>query len=183
MDRQGASLDYTIESMKQRLRIKPLVLQLPMGELDHFNSVIDLISMEEIRWLDKYGNEVDHIPVDKHHPMYQKVVSARDDLLGAISEFDDKIAEIYLEGSTEQLNQQLLYAAIKKIINEHPDKTCPVLVGSALKNRGMQPLLDAVKYFLPGPSERPMIVDISNPENKRKLDKQEKLCAYVYKIV
>jgi len=56
--------------MIQRLRIKPLVMQLPMGELDHFNSVIDLISMEEIRWIDKYGSEVEHIPVDKNHPMY-----------------------------------------------------------------------------------------------------------------
>lgn len=58
MDRQGASLDYTLQSMKDRLHIKPFIMQIPVGEIDYFNSVIDLLTLQEIVWLDKYGSEV-----------------------------------------------------------------------------------------------------------------------------
>ncbi|CAK78310.1 unnamed protein product (macronuclear) [Paramecium tetraurelia] len=183
MDRQGASLDYTLQSMKDRLHIKPFIMQIPVGEIDYFNSVIDLLTLQEIVWLDKYGSEVQFRDVDKSHRYYDKAIQARDDLLSTVSEYDDKIAELYLEDSKELLNQQLLLHSIRQIINTNYNQCCPIYVGSALKNRGIQPILDAVHQLLPGPSERPLIFDINNPNNKRKLEKSEKLTAYVYKVL
>ena len=73
--------------------------------------------------------------------------------------------------------------AIRKALHSNPTKICPVYVGSALKNRGIQPLLDAIGLLLPAPHERPPVFDFKNPSLFRKLEKSEKLTAYMYKII
>ncbi|KAM3136844.1 hypothetical protein pb186bvf_011103 [Paramecium bursaria] len=154
-------------------------MQIPVGETDHFNSVVDLITQQEIRWLDKLGNEIEFVEFQNKALLKEK----RDELLSEISLFDDQIADLYLEDSKELLNQQLLINAIRKALHSNPTKICPVYVGSALKNRGIQPLLDAIGSLLPSPQERPPIFDFKNPNLLRKLDKSEKLTAYMYKII
>lgn len=79
-------------------------MQIPVGECDHFNSVIDLVTMKEIGWVDKYGSQMESRAVEKTHRYYEKAIKGRDDLLSTISEFDEKIAELYLEDSKDLFN-------------------------------------------------------------------------------
>ncbi len=152
MDRVGADYFRTIEMMKERLNAVPLVLQLPVGAEDGFRGVVDLLNMRQIIW------ETDRVDMPfktgEIAPVLLETAEAwREKLIETVAEADDAIMEAYLEES-EIKPGQLLSAIRRATIGL---KLVPVLCGSALKNKGIQPLLDAVVNFLPSPLEAPPI--------------------------
>ena len=153
LDRIGADFFGTIEMMKERLNASPLILQLPVGSEDAFDGVIDLLSMQHIRWeADTLGATYtrEEIPA----ALTEQAREYREKLLETLAESDDDIMEAYL--AEEEIDTKALIAAIRKVtINLD---LVPVLCGSALKNRGIQPLLDAIIDYLPSPLDVPPIL-------------------------
>jgi elongation factor G len=158
LDRVGANFFGTVEMMKEKLHANPLVLQLPVGTEDDFNGVIDLIEMRTIVWDDETlgaSYQIEDIP----ESMIDKARQYRDHLVETVAEQDDVIMEAYL--SDAAIAPEVLQAAIRRATCDL--KLVPVLCGSALRNKGIQPLLDAIVRFLPSPIEVPPIKGI-NPE-------------------
>lgn len=152
LDRVGASFFGTIDMMRDRLGAIPLVTQLPIGSEDDFAGVIDLIRMRQIVWEEEDLGatfEVAEIASD----FSDSAAKYRDKLLETVAEFDDEIMEAYL--SEAPIAPEDLVTAIRRAtINL---KLVPVLCGSALRNKGIQPLLDAIVQFLPSPADIPPI--------------------------
>ncbi len=158
LDRVGANFFGTVEMMKKKLHANPLVLQLPVGSEDDFNGVIDLIEMRTIVWDDETLGaqyQIEEIP----ESMIDKARQYRDQLVETVAEQDDEIMEAYL--SDAAIAPDALLAAIRRATCGL--KLVPVLCGSALRNKGIQPLLDAIVRFLPSPIDVPPIKGI-NPE-------------------
>ncbi len=152
LDRIGADFFGTIEMMKTRLNAAPLILQLPVGSEDEFEGVIDLIDMQQIRWhADTLGAtfSTEEIPA----ALLDQAREYRDLLIETLAESDDDITEAYL--AEEEIATKTLVAAIRKATIQLD--LVPVLCGSALKNRGVQPLLDAIIDYLPSPLDVPPI--------------------------
>lgn len=148
MDRTGADFYNTIEMMKTRLKAVPLVLQLPVGSEDSFSGVIDLIEKKQITWNDEsLGATFEEIEIDPN--LAENADMQRENLIEAVAEADDEIMEKYL--SEEVISSEELKAAIRRLTLD--EKYVPVLCGSALKNKGIQPLLNAVNLYLPSPVE------------------------------
>lgn len=180
MDRIGADFYAAVDSMVEKLGANPVVIQLPMGAEDQFRGVIDLIHMQQICWDDEtQGAE---FTVSDIEPEFEEPAREyREKLLEAISEHDDDIMEHYL-GEEEILSQDLIRAIRCATIER---KIVPVLCGSALKNKGIQPLLDAVELFLPSPKDVPPIRGI-HPETGEELiflpEKSAPLAALIFKV-
>ena len=158
LDRVGANFFGTVDMMKEKLHANPLVLQLPVGTEDDFNGVIDLIEMRTIVWDDETlgaSYQIEDIP----ESMIDKARQYRDLLVETVAEQDDDIMEAYL--SDAAIAPEVLQAAIRRATCGL--KLVPVLCGSALRNKGIQLLLDAIVRFLPSPIEVPPIKGI-NPE-------------------
>jgi len=146
MDRVGADYFHTIEMMKTRLKATPLVLQLPVGKEDRFSGVIDLIERKQIRWNDEsLGASYEEIDIDP--TLVQEADMYRENLVEAVAEADDTIMEKYL--AEEAISADDLKTAIRRLTLD--EKYVPVLCGSALKNKGIQPLLNAINLYLPSP--------------------------------
>ncbi len=155
MDKLGADFYYTVDTIVKRLGAKPLVLQLPIGSESQFEGVVDLIEMRALTWRgDAKGDvalgakyAVEEIPAD----LVDKANEYRTTLLETVAETSEELMEKYLEG--EELTVAEVKAAIRKLtVNS---EIYPVLCGSAFKNRGVQPMLDAVVDFLPSPLDVP----------------------------
>ncbi|MEZ5317256.1 MAG: elongation factor G [Vicinamibacterales bacterium] len=158
MDRIGANFLRTFEQIRTKLQGNPVALHLPIGSEDKFAGVVDLIRMKAIRWKDEtMGADyiVDEIPAD----LMDQAKEFREALIEKVSEVDDQILEKYLHG--EEIPEEQIKAALRKrTINSvrHEDAAfVPVLCGSAFKNKGVQPLLDAVVDFLPSPLDIPAV--------------------------
>jgi elongation factor G len=150
MDRIGADFDGTVAMMRAKLNANPLVLQLPIGMGEEFQGVIDLIGMQQIRWDDASLGSVfatGEIPAD----MAERVAEAREQLVETVAGEDDELMEAYVSETPIDAGQ--LTAAIRRATIRL--KLVPVLCGAALKNKGIQPLLDAVAHFLPSPADIP----------------------------
>ncbi len=150
MDRTGANFDRCVEMIIDRLGANPIVMQLPIGAEDTFVGVIDLVKMRAIVWLEeglgaKY--EYQSIPED----LIERATEYRQKLLEAAVEMDDAIMEKYLNG--EEISENEIKACIRKGVVT--SKLVPVFCGSAFKNKGVQPLLDAVADYLPSPIDVP----------------------------
>ncbi len=158
LDRIGADYHNAIAMISDRLNANPLVLQLPVGEADAFSSIIDLIEMKQIRWRsDTLGAEYTAEGID---PAYLEQANKwREALVETIAEEDDDIMEAYL--ADEPIDNAVLLNAIRQATIDL--KIVPVLCGSALKNKGIQPLLDAIIRFLPAPTDVPSITG-THPE-------------------
>ncbi len=158
MDRMGANFWAAVDSMREKLGAYPLVLTIPWGEEERFQGVIDLLSLKAIRWRDEtLGTdfEVVDIPAD-----YQAAAEkAREALVEAVAEVDDEVMEIYL--AEQALSVEALKAGIQRLTLAL--KGVPTYCGSALRNKGIQPLLDGVKDFLPNPTQVPAIIG-QNPK-------------------
>ncbi len=163
MDRIGADFKRTFEQITSKLGGNPVAIQLPIGAEDKFAGVIDLVKMKAIRYKDEtMGAEyiVDEIPAD----MLAEAKQYREQLIEKVSEADDKLLEKYLHG--EELTEEEIKAALRKrvITSVHTEGAkaepafVPVICGSAFKNKGVQPLLDAVVDYLPSPVDVPAIV-------------------------
>ena len=182
MDRVGADFYRCVDMIVDRLGANPLVLQLPLGAESDFKGVIDLIEMKAIVWQEetlgaKFTQE--DIPEDYR----EKAESYREKLIETVVEMDDDIMESYLEGT------QPTTETIKKLIRTGTidSKFVPVLCGSAFKNKGVQPMLDAVVDYLPSPVEVPDIKGVKyNKEDEaitRKSSDSEPFSALAFKIM
>jgi elongation factor G len=157
MDKLGADFYFTVDTIVKRLKAKPLVLQLPIGAESNFEGVVDLIHMRALTWRgDSKGDvtlgakyEIEEIPED----LKEKAQEYRTTLIENVAEGDEALMEKYLEG--EELTTEEIVAGIRQLtINS---EAYPVLCGSAFKNRGVQPMLDAVIDYLPSPLDVPSI--------------------------
>ncbi len=152
LDRIGADFFGTVKMMKAKLGARPLILQLPVGMEDDFAGVIDLVEMKRIVWeADSLGAhyEAVDIPAD----ILEEARARRDQMIEAVAEVDDDIMEAYL--SDEPIDTQALKAAIRRATVKL--ELVPVLCGAALRNSGIQPLLDAIVDYLPSPVDVPPI--------------------------
>lgn len=190
LDRLGASFENSLKSIKERLNPKAIPIQLPIGSEAHFEGVIDLIRMEAVYFEGEHGEKVIRQPIDttqgKGIPeeLKAEAQSRRSALVEAIAETDEKLLHKYLDG--EQLSETELYTALRKAtINS---ELIPVFCGSALKNKGVQLLLDAVLLYLPSPLDlmeiKPTIGTDpkTGAEMKREPKDNEPLAALAFKI-
>ncbi|RZB37877.1 MAG: elongation factor G [Desulfobacteraceae bacterium Eth-SRB2] len=180
LDRVGASFFKTVEMMKDRLHANPLILQLPVGSEDDFAGVIDLIHMKQILWEDDALGETyttEEIPFD----FLESAEKYRDKLIETIAEVDDDIMEDYL--SEAPVSTESLITAIRKATIDL--KLVPVLCGSALRNKGIQPLLNSIVDFLPSPVDIPPIKGV-HPETGEIVECKAKdtapLAALIFKV-
>ncbi len=181
MDRIGADFPGIIATMKERFNSVPLPIQIPYGAEAGFQGVIDLIQGKLIRWEDDtQGASYNYCDIPAEFAA--QAAKGREEIIETISEWDDEIAEQYLEGS--DFTEGELIAAIRKATISL--KAVPVLCGAALKNKGIQPLLDAVVNFLPSPEDVPPIMGI-NPKTGDQETRMSRtnapLAALVFKIV
>ncbi|CAK6537268.1 MAG: elongation factor G [Candidatus Midichloria mitochondrii] len=181
MDRMGADFYRCLDMIKDRLGANIAVLQLPIGSQDDFIGVIDLVKMRAIIWEgDKLGAKYEYKDIPAN--MKREADEYRIKLLEAVAEFDDKIMEKYLEG--EELSPEEIKKCIR--IGTVSGGLVPVLCGSAFKNKGVQPLLDAVVDFLPSPIDVPPIKGIdadTDEEIEVKSDDSGKFIALAFKIM
>ena len=152
MDRIGADFFGTVDMIKERLNANPLLLQLPVGQGENFTDVIDLIEMKQISW-DEETLGVSYHLGDISDECLTQAEEYREKIIETAAEYDDDVMEAYL--SEMPIDRQKIIDAIRKAtINL---ELIPVLCGSALKNKGIQPLLDAIAKFLPSPVDVPPI--------------------------
>jgi len=167
MDRIGADFKRTFDQIISKLEANPVAIQLPIGSEDHFLGVVDLIKMKSITYKDETMG-ADYIIGDIPADMLEEAKHYREQLLEKVSEVDDTILEKYLGGQADQITEDEIKAAIRKRVNSSvrsgkEGAFVPVICGSAFKNKGVQPLLDAVVDFLPSPLDVPSIIGI-DPE-------------------
>ena len=180
MDRLGADFDRTVEMIKERLGAKPVRIQLPIGAEDRFRGVIDLIDQKALVWDEDTPGEpkIAEIPAD----LREAVVAAREAMVEAVAETDDNLLHRYLEEhhiAADELRGALRRATVH-------NKLVPVLCGAALRNKGVQPLLDAIVALLPSPLDVPP-VEGENPRTGgvlvRRPDENEPFSALAFKIM
>jgi elongation factor G len=181
IDKMGADFEHAIDTIRKRLSAKPVAIQFPIGQEDKFRGVIDLINMKSIVWQDDtMGAEyiTEEIPAD----LKKKAEAFHAQLVESIAENDDEILHKFLEG--EEITADELRASLRK--STIALKVFPVVVGTAFKNKGVQPLLDAVVDYLPSP------LDVSethglNPDNGEKIfrhaDDKQPFSALAFKIM
>ncbi|TMD58863.1 MAG: elongation factor G [Chloroflexi bacterium] len=180
MDRLGADFDRTVEMIKERLGAKPVRIQLPIGAEDRFRGVIDLIDQKALVWEQDTPSEptIAEIPAD----LRDAVVAAREAMVEAVVETDDNLLHRYLE--EHHIAADELRAALRRATVEN--KLVPVLCGAALRNKGVQPLLDAIVAYLPSPLDVPP-VEGENPKTGevlvRRPDENEPFSALAFKIM
>src|SRR5438067_9941982 len=182
MDRVGAEFHRCVDMIVTRLSSTPLVLQLPWGVESDFRGIIDLVAMQGLLWHDEgKGDKYDAVSIPSDHD--EAAREWRDKLVETLAENDDEMMELYLEGqepTEEQLRAGIRRATIAGRIN-------PVLCGTAFKNKGVQPLLDAVVDFLPSPLDVPAIqghaVGDEDKIVERHADETEPFAALAFKIM
>ena len=182
MDRVGADFYHSVDTIVSRLKCRPVPIQLPIGAEDQFKGIVDLVEMKAVIWRDEtLGSEYDteEIPAD----LVEKAKEYREQMIEAISEFDEKLFAKFIEGhavSNDEIRAGLRKATIAL-------KIFPVICGTAFKNKGVQTMLDAVVDYLPSPLDVPPIegVDIADPSKTlvRHASDKEPFAALVFKIM
>ncbi len=180
LDRVGADFDNTINMMKDRLGANPLILQFPWGLEDDFRGVIDILKMKAIVWNeDNLGVSFEEVPIPDDYK--EKAIRQKEKIIEVLADNDDGIMERYL--SEEDIDIQ----SIKQVIRQATLSLAlvPVFCGAALRNKGIQPLLDGIVEFLPSPLDVPPIKGI-NPETKnpesRSATTKEPLSSLAFKV-
>ncbi len=180
MDRMGASFDYTIKTIKKRLGANPISLQMPIGSEANFVGVVDLLNEKAIYWEDKMGIELRYAEIPAE--MREKAKEKRFQLIERVAELDDHLLAKYLdekEIAVDEIKAALRRAVIKNLAT-------PVFCGTALRNKGIQPLLDGVIDYLPSPKEV-LAVKGTDPRSGKEVSREpnadEPLSALVFKIV
>jgi elongation factor G len=182
MDRIGADFGAAVKSIEDRLGATVAVVQLPIGAEGHFRGVVDLLGMKGLVWSDAEGKgeqwQVEDIPAD----LVDAAEEARHELVDVLSHFDDTILEKY--AGDEAITADDLRRALR--VGTIQNYVVPVLCGSAFKNKGVQPMLDAIVDFLPSPLDLPAITGMDPKgieELKRPADDQEPFSALAFKIM
>jgi len=180
MDRVGADFDNVVSMMRSKLATIPVVLQLPVGAEDCFKGVVDLVEMKMFVFNDS-SNGYDIVGEEIPSTMLDKALKCREDIIENVADYDDELMQVVLEG--EPVKKEVLNRAIRTAVLEN--KVCPVLCGSAFKNKGVQQLMDAVVEYLPSPIDRKS-VDGLNPNTgevvSRPLSVDEPFSALVFKV-
>ncbi|MES1165893.1 MAG: elongation factor G [Verrucomicrobiota bacterium] len=179
MDRAGADFAGAIEEIRTRLGARPVPVQLPIGAEDKFEGVIDLVRMKAITFSGDEGDAPDEGEVPAS--LETEAAAAREKLIEAAADFDDAIANAFLEGNP--IEEPVLKAALRK--GTLACGMVPVLAGAALRNKGVQPLLDAVCDYLPSPLDVPPVEGIvpgSEEKTSRPPDDAAPLCALAFKV-
>ncbi len=183
LDRTGASFDKCVSMIKDRLNAVALVLQLPIGNESDFLGVVDLIAMKALTWRGETQKGEDYTIEEIPADMLDKCKQARHDMIETLSEHDDLCMEKYLEGI--ELTDAEIIAGIRRATLAA--KLTPVLTGSAFKNKGVQPMLDAVVRYLPSPLDVESTVGTSmndaSVEVIRHPDNKEPFAALAFKIM
>jgi len=180
MDRIGASFERSLESIRTRLGANPIAMQIPIGAESTFQGIVDLLEQKAIIWEDETGAKptTRDIPAD----LQTKAKEMRERMVEAIAETDEALTHKYLEG--KEISVPELKAALRKAVIA--GKAYPVFTGSSLKNRGVQPVLDAVIDYLPSPLDIAATKGIDPKTDQpveRHADPKEPLSALVFKIV
>jgi elongation factor G len=184
MDRIGANFEQGVQTMIDRLGAHPVPIQLPIGAEGDFLGIIDLLNMKAIIYNDELGKDVDIVDIPEEHK--DVADAAREHLLEEVSHYDDELLELILEDA--EIPVELLRKAIRKATLEL--KLTPTLCGSSFKNKGVQPLLDAVIDFLPSPLDVPPVEghepvkgDDEDRAAVRNADDSEPFAALAFKIM
>ena len=180
MDRMGADFGRVVGEIRERLRSNAVPLQLPMGAAETFEGAIDLIAMKAVTY--KADNLGEH-PVASEIPagLLDAALAAREAMIEAVAEADEAAGDAYLSG--EPLDEALLHAAIRRAVVSN--KLVPVLCGTALRNKGVQPLLDAVVRYLPSPLDVPPVSGLevrTGATVERKASDDEPLSGLIFKV-
>ena len=183
LDRTGASFERCVEMIGSRLNAIALVLQIPIGIEGGFIGVVDLISMKALTWHGETQKGEDYTVEEIPADLAEKAKQARHDMIETLADADDEIMEKYLEGI--ELSEDEIIAAIRRATIA--DKLTPVLTGSAFKNKGVQPMLDAVNRYLPSPLDIKAIVGHKynnvEEEDSRQPSEAEPFSALAFKIM
>ncbi|MDU0863853.1 elongation factor G [Actinomyces urogenitalis] len=187
MDKLGANFDFSVQTIRDRLHATPIVLNFPIGAENEFSGVVDVIEMRAVRFPEKDADgqetrgavvEYEDIPAD----LVDKAEAYRAELLETVAEADDELMEKYLEGG--ELSIEEIKSGIRKLTIA--GEAYPVLAGSAFKNKGIQPVLDAVIDYLPSPLDIPP-VEGHEPGDEEKVltrpsDENEPFAALAFKV-
>jgi elongation factor G len=152
MDRTGANFFAAVQSMRDRLGANPVPVQIPIGSEDNFRGVVDLVEMQAILYKDDLGQQFDVVDIPPE--LVEQAQEYHHQLIDVISHFDDEVLEAYLEDETS-VTPEMIRRALRA--GTLTDEITPVLLGSAFKNKGVQPLLDAVIDYLPSPLDVPPV--------------------------
>jgi elongation factor G len=170
LDRTGASFDRCVDMIKSRLNATPLVLQIPIGAEGDFSGVVDLVAMKALVWPGETKKGEDYLIEEIPANLAEKAKQARHELLETLADCDDVVMEKYLEGA--ELTEEEIIAGIRRATLA--DKATPVLTGSAFKNKGVQPMLDAVNRYLPSPLDVKAIVGHKQGDPTVEIERQPK---------
>jgi elongation factor G len=181
MDRTGADFFAAVQSMVDRLGAHPVPVQLPIGQEEHFRGVVDLVEMRAIVWKDDLGTEfeITEIPAE----LVEQANEYHHQLIDSVADHDDELTETYLEDESK-VTPEMLKRALRKATLDI--SVTPVLLGSAFKNKGVQPLLDGVVDFLPSPLDVPPVHGI-DPRTENELSRRpamdEPFAALAFKVM
>jgi elongation factor G len=182
MDRMGADFFHAMDTMVERLHARPVAIQIPVGGEDQFKGVVDLVAMKARIWRDEtLGAQFDDVDIPED--LRPKAQAYREQMIEAISEFDDTLFAKFVEG--QQISNDEIVAGLRKATIAQ--KIFPVICGSSFKNKGVQNLLDAVVDYLPSPVEVPPVqgTAIDNPDQimERPTSDEAPFAALVFKIM
>ena len=179
LDRTGANFWRDVDMITERLGVKPVPIQIPIGIEDTFKGLVDLVRMKALIWRDDLGNTFDEIEIPAD--LLDEAAKWREHLLEAISDVDDDLAHKFLEG--EEITEAEIKHGIRLATLQY--KWVPILCGSALKNKGVQPMLDAVVDYLPSPLDVPPVIGLkpgTDVEILKTPDDSEPFSALAFKI-
>jgi elongation factor G len=157
MDRTGADFARAVETMRERLGAHPLPIQLPLGQEDEFVGVVDVIENKALVWTDELGTEFSYREIPEE--LAERAHEARTHLIEACADYDDELMEAYL--NDEEIPHARIASSLHRATLDI--KVTPVLCGSSFKNKGVQPLLDAIVELLPSPLEVPPVEGVEPP--------------------
>jgi elongation factor G len=181
MDRTGADFDAAVQSMRDRLGATSLPIHVPIGQEDAFEGIVDLVEMKAITYVNALGTEfaVGEIPA----ALQQRAEAGHHALIDGIAEFDDELMETYLEDESS-VTPEMIRRALRT--GTLTGRVTPVLAGSAFKNKGVQPLLDAIVDYLPSPVDIPPVQGLdpkSAEEETRPPDLDASFAALAFKVM
>ncbi len=181
MDRVGADFFASVQSMVDRLGCRPVPVQLPLGREDGFRGVIDLVEMRGLVWADELGMQAESIEIPAE--LVEQAEEYHHQLIDAVADHDDELMEAYLLDESS-VNPDMLRRALRKATLDL--SVVPVLCGTAFKNKGIQPLLDAVVDYLPSPLDVPPVHGIdprTENELSRRASTEEPFAALAFKVM
>nr|WP_278189887.1 elongation factor G [Brevibacterium sp. ZH18] len=182
MDKLGADFYFTVQTIKDRLGAKPLVIQLPIGSEADFAGVVDLLEMKAYIWPDESKKGQDMTEIEIPEDLKEKAAEYRAQLVEDVSEGSDELMEKYLEG--EEISVDEIKSGIRALVVN--SSAFPVMCGSAYKNKGVQPMLNAVIDYLPSPLEVPPMLGVNPRDEEEELTRKpsvdEPFSALAFKV-